>query len=49
MNYNSPKTLDIMILNKNIIHQLPQRLFDIGAKIAKPYDSKGSPDRPYLR
>ena len=49
MNYNSPKILNIMQLNKNIIniHQLPVLLFDIGVKIASPYDSKSSPDRPF--
>ena len=38
-----------MKLNKNIvkIHQSPVLLFDIGAKIADPYGSKGSPDRPF--
>jgi hypothetical protein len=38
-----------MKLNKNIIniHQSPMLLFDIGAKIADPYGSKGSPDRPF--
>jgi len=38
-----------MKLNKNIIniHQSSMLLFDIGAKIADPYGSKGSPDRPF--
>jgi hypothetical protein len=38
-----------MQLNKNIIniHQLPVLLFGIGAKVAKPYDSKGSPNRSF--
>jgi len=50
VNYKHPNVLNIMQLNKNIIniHQSPVLLFDIGAKIAKPYDSKGSPDRPFL-
>ena len=38
-----------MKLNKNIIniYQSPVLLFDFGAKIAGPYGSKGSPDRPF--
>jgi hypothetical protein len=49
VNYNFSNILNIIQLNKNLIniHQLPELLFDIGVKIAVPYDSKGSPDRPF--
>jgi hypothetical protein len=38
-----------MKLNKKIIniHLSPTLLFNIGAKIADPYGSKGNPDRPF--
>jgi hypothetical protein len=36
--------------NKNLtnIHQLPMLLFDIGVKIAMPYNSKDSPNRLFI-
>ena len=50
MNYNFFKTHNIMELNKQIlnIHQLSALLlFDVGVKIAVPYNSSGSQDRPF--
>ena len=47
MNHELPNILNIRQLNKNImnIHQLPLLSIGIGANIAVPYESKGSPDR----